>query len=117
MENQGGSIFHKIISREVPAEIIYEDELSIAIKDINPVAEFHYLVIPKKTIAKLSEAKEADKELLGHLLLVANKLAGEGGFLAEGFRVVINNGEKAGQTVFQLHLHVLGGREFSWPPG
>lgn len=117
MEIAEESIFHKIINREIPADIIYEDESAIAIKDINPVAEFHYLVIPKKTVPKLSDANEEDKELLGHLLLVAKKLASDAGFLEDGFRVVINNGEGAGQTVFQLHLHVLGGREFSWPPG
>ena len=111
------TIFHKIINKEIDSEIIYEDDLVIAISDINPVASTHILVIPKKTIPKLSESKTEDKELLGHMLLVCKDIAEQKNLSEDGYRVVINNGENAGQTVFQLHMHVLGGRDFSWPPG
>lgn len=111
------TIFHKIINKEIESEIIYEDELVIAISDINPVADIHILVIPKKTIPKLSKADQKDKELLGHMLLVCKEIAEIKNIAEDGYRVVINNGESAGQTVFQLHMHILGGRDFSWPPG
>ena len=111
------TIFHKIISREIPAEILHEDEHCIAIADIRPVSPTHMLVIPEKTLPKLSDATAADKELLGHVLLTAQKLAADKGLVEGGYRVVINCGENAGQTVFQLHAHVLGGRSFGWPPG
>ena len=111
------TIFHKIINKEIKADIIFEDELVIAIKDINPVADTHILVIPKKSIEKLSESNSEDKELLGHMLLVCKKIADQKNLDKDGYRIVINNGENAGQTVFQLHMHLLGGRSFSWPPG
>lgn len=111
------TIFHKIIRREIPAEIIFEDEFVIAIKDINAVADTHLLIIPKKDLSMLSHAQEQDKLLLGHMLLVCKDLAEKQAISANGFRVVINSGENAGQTVFQLHMHLLGGRKFSWPPG
>ncbi|MCY7332763.1 MAG: histidine triad nucleotide-binding protein [Pseudanabaena sp. CAN_BIN31] len=109
------TIFSKIIKREIPANIIYEDDLAIAFRDVNPQAPVHFLVIPKQPIVKLSEATIEDQSLLGHLLLVANKVAAQEGL--ENFRLVTNNGASAGQSVFHLHIHVLGGRSFDWPPG
>jgi histidine triad (HIT) family protein len=109
-------LFTKIIQREIPADIVYEDDLCLAFKDINPQAPMHVLLIPKKLIAKLGEAQPEDLSVLGHLLLVAPKIAAEQGY-GEHFRVVINNGEGVGQAVFHLHLHILGGRSFAWPPG
>jgi len=111
------TLFEKIAAKEIPAEIIYEDDHCFAIKDIRPQAPSHFLVIPRKVIPKLSQASQQDKELLGHLLLSCTEIAKKLGLDEEGFRVVINNGEMAGQTVFHLHLHVLGGRPLSWPPG
>ncbi|MBT8140003.1 MAG: histidine triad nucleotide-binding protein [Gammaproteobacteria bacterium] len=102
------TIFGKIISGEIPADKIYEDEHCIAINDVNPQAPVHVLVIPKRAIPKLSEATGDDQALLGHLLLVVKKLAAQLG-VAEGFRVIINNGKGGGQTVFHLHLHIIGG--------
>jgi len=110
------TIFAKIIDRELPADIVYEDDVCLAFKDVNPVAPFHVLVIPKREISKLAESQVGDAELLGTLLQVAAKVASDGGY-ANAFRVIINNGAKAGQTVFHLHLHVIAGRSFSWPPG
>lgn len=110
------TIFDKIIRREIPADIVYEDDRCLAFKDVNPTAPTHILVIPKKSIAKLADAEESDAELLGHLLFVAGKVA-EGEGVGDNFRLVINNGEEAGQTVFHLHLHIIGGRPLSWPPG
>ncbi|MFP1681298.1 histidine triad nucleotide-binding protein [Alloalcanivorax sp. C16-1] len=109
------TIFSKIIDREIPADIVYEDDQCLAFKDINPQAPTHFLVIPRKPIPKLSDADQDDKELLGHLLLVAGQVAREQGL--EDFRLNVNNGAGASQTVFHLHVHVLGGRPFSWPPG
>jgi len=109
------TIFSKIIKREIPATIIYEDDLAIAFRDVNPQAPVHFLVIPKQPIVKLSDATIEDQSLLGHLLLVANKVAVQEGL--EDFRLVTNNGAAAGQSVFHLHIHVLGGRSFDWPPG
>ncbi len=109
------TIFSKIIKREIPATIIYEDDLALAFRDVNPQAPVHFLVIPKQPIVKLSDATEADQSLLGHLLLVASKVAAQEGLT--GFRLVTNNGTEAGQTVFHLHIHVLGGRSLDWPPG
>lgn len=110
------TIFQKIIRREIPANIIYEDDLSLAFKDINPQAPTHFLVIPKKPIPMLTEATPEDQALLGHLLLVAQQVALQAG-LQNGYRVVINNGQDGGQTVYHLHLHVLGQRPMGWPPG
>ncbi|MDX2256327.1 MAG: histidine triad nucleotide-binding protein [Pseudanabaenaceae cyanobacterium bins.39] len=110
------TIFTKIINREIPATIIYEDELALAFRDINPQAPVHFLVIPKQPIVNLSDANPYDHQaLLGHLLLVASQVAAQEGLT--DFRLVTNNGADAGQTVFHLHLHVLGGRSFNWPPG
>ncbi len=109
------TLFSKIIQRQIPADIIYEDDQALAFRDINPQAPVHFLVIPKKPIAKLSDASDEDQALLGYLLLVANKVAAQEGLT--DFRVNVNNGAGASQTVFHLHIHVLGGRPFSWPPG
>ncbi len=109
------TLFGKIINREIEADIIFEDDQALAFRDINPQAPTHFLVIPKKPIPKLSDAEEIDEQLLGHLLLVARKVAAQEGL--EDFRLNINNGEGASQTIFHLHIHVLGGRSFSWPPG
>jgi len=111
------TIFQKIIDRELPAQIVYEDELSNAFKDINPAAHVHILVVPKIEIPKLEDATSENQEILGNLLLVSAKVAEAEGLKKNGYRVVINNGSHALQTVFQLHLHVLGGRMMSWPPG
>ena len=110
------TLFEKIINREIPSDILYEDDLSFVIKDINPQAPTHLLIIPKKVIPKLSDASEDDQMILGHLMLVAGKIADELG-LDETFRLVVNNGAKAGQSVFHLHLHLLSGRLLNWPPG
>lgn len=110
------TLFSKIIRREIPADIVYEDDLCLAFKDISPQAPTHILVIPKKPIPKLSDAQPEDKELLGHLLLAVSEVAKEQK-LDNGYRVVINTGEGGGQTVFHLHMHLLGGRNMEWPPG
>ncbi|WP_066377575.1 histidine triad nucleotide-binding protein [Anabaena sp. CA = ATCC 33047] len=110
------TIFSKIIRREIPANIVYEDDLALAFKDINPQAPVHLLVIPKKPIPKLADATPEDQALLGHLLLTA-KLVAEKAGLDDGYRVVINTGNDGGQTVYHLHLHILGGRSLAWPPG
>jgi len=109
------TIFSKIINKEIPADIVYEDDLSIAFNDISPEAPTHILVVPKKAIPKLSEINEEDENLLGHLLIVAKKITDKNNI--KDFRLVINNGSDAGQTVFHLHLHILAGRNFGWPPG
>lgn len=110
------TIFGKIIRREIPADIVYEDELALAFKDINPQAPTHILVIPKKPIPRLSEATAEDESLLGHLLWTVKKVAEKVG-LSKGYRVVINNGADGGQTVDHIHLHILGDRQMQWPPG
>ena len=110
------TLFEKIINKEIPAEIIYEDDVSIVIEDINPQAPTHLLIIPKKVIPKLSDASNEDQEILGHLMLVAGKMADQLG-LEETFRLVVNNGAKACQIVFPLHLHLISGRPLNWPPG
>jgi len=110
------TLFSKIIKREIPADIVYEDELCLAFRDINPQAPTHVLIIPKQEIAKLADAKAADQALLGHLLLAANKIARQLG-VENAFRLVVNNGADAGQSVFHLHVHLLAGRPFHWPPG
>ena len=110
------TIFGKIIRREIPADIVYEDDLALAFKDVNPQAPTHILVIPKKPIPRLSESSQEDTELMGHLLMTVKKVAGIAN-LKNGYRVVINNGKDGGQTVDHLHLHILGDRYLTWPPG
>jgi histidine triad (HIT) family protein len=110
------NIFLKIIERKIPADVVYEDDRSLAFRDINPQAPVHVLIIPKKVIPTHADLTDADKELLGHLHLVAAKLAKQFG-LEDGYRLVLNCKEGAGQTVPHLHLHLLGGRGMRWPPG
>ena len=110
------TLFGKIIRREIPADIVYEDDLCLAFRDINPQAPTHVLVIPKKEIAKLGDASAGDQALLGHLMLAAGKIARQLG-VGDAFRLIVNNGAEAGQSVFHLHLHILGGRKLRWPPG
>ncbi len=110
------TIFKKIIDREIPAKIIYEDELSLAFEDINPQAPTHVIVIPKKEIASVDDMAEEDEPLVGHLLAVIRRVAAERG-LSGGYRVVTNCGRDAGQEVMHLHFHLLAGRSFAWPPG
>jgi histidine triad (HIT) family protein len=110
------TIFSKIIDRSIPADILYEDDLCLAFRDIAPQAPIHVLVIPKKPIAKLADTTSQDHALLGHLLLTVKRVADQLG-LDNGYRVVINSGEDGGQAVYHLHLHLLGGRAMQWPPG
>jgi histidine triad (HIT) family protein len=110
------TLFGKIIRRELPAEIVYEDEWCLAFRDINPQAPTHVLLVPKKEIDKLSSATPEDQSLLGHMMLAAGTVARTLG-VGDTFRLVVNNGAEAGQTVFHLHLHILAGRKLKWPPG
>jgi histidine triad (HIT) family protein len=110
------NLFLKIINKQIPAKIAYEDDVALAFHDINPQAPVHVLIIPKKVIATHDELTDADKEMVGHLHLVAARLAKQFG-LDEGYRIVVNCRERAGQTVPHLHLHLIGGRNFAWPPG
>ena len=109
------TIFGKIARGEVPAQIVHQDDRALAFRDANPQAPVHILVIPRQPIARLDQAEAGDAELLGHLCLVANRVAREAGL--SDWRLVVNVGPGAGQSVFHLHLHVLGGRPLSWPPG
>ena len=111
------NIFEKIIAREIPADIVFEDEAVLAFRDVNPKAPVHVLIVPKKKLARLSEAGEEDEKLLGHLLLKAGEVARQLGLDKSGYRVVINNGRDGGETVPHLHCHILGGRGLGWPPG
>ncbi len=110
------TLFQRIIAREIPAKIAHEDDLCIAIHDIQPQAPVHLLIIPKRPIARINEAVAADQALLGHLLLTAQALARQLNLTA-GFRIVINNGPHGGESVPHLHVHLLGGRQLAWPPG
>lgn len=110
------TLFEKIIAREIPATIVYEDELCIAIRDINPTAPTHILLIPRKPMPRLCDATPEDQALLGHLMLTASKIADDEGY-GEAYRLVVNNGAAAGQSVFHLHLHIIAGRPLAWPPG
>ncbi len=111
------TLFQRIAAREIPAEFVHEDDLCFAIRDINPQAPVHVLVIPKKPLPRLAEATNEDLAVLGHLLLTVQKLAVSTGVAASGFRTVINSGTDGGETVPHLHVHLLGGRPLSWPPG
>lgn len=110
------SLFQKIADKEIPAKLIYEDETCVAFHDIAPQAPVHFLVVPRKLIPRIAESTSADETLIGHLLLVAKKVAADLK-LEKGFRIVINNGPDGGETVPHLHVHVLGGRHLKWPPG
>lgn len=111
------TLFEKIIARQIPAEIVYEDDLVLAFRDIKPVAPTHILIVPKKAIPRIAEAVPADHQVLGHMLLKASEIAQTEGLGETGFRLVINNGPDGGESVPHLHLHILGGRAMSWPPG
>ena len=112
----GKTIFQRIIDREIPANIVYEDDRCLAFRDVNPQAPTHILIIPRKAIASVAEVTEADEAILGHLFVVGRKLAEQEG-LSKGYRLVINCGSEAGQTVYHLHMHLIGGRPMNWPPG
>ena len=111
------TLFEKIIAREIPAQIVYEDEIVIAFRDINPQAPTHVLIIPKKAIPRIAEATSDDHKTLGHLLLKAAEVADKLGLKQPGYRLVFNNGPDAGEAVPHLHCHILGGRKMDWPPG
>jgi histidine triad (HIT) family protein len=113
----GDTIFGKIVRREIPADIVYENDDVLAFRDLNPQAPVHVLFIPKRTIATLNDAVASDAELLGKLLLAAADYAKREGFDKEGYRTVVNCNEHGGQTVFHLHVHLLAGRRMTWPPG
>ncbi|MEI8015118.1 MAG: histidine triad nucleotide-binding protein [Nitrospira sp.] len=110
-------LFCKIVERAIPAALVYEDDLVVAFDDINPQAPTHTLVIPQKHVVSIAELQELDVGLLGHLMLVGNKIAKLKGITDSGYRFVVNTGAHGGQSVFHLHLHVLGGRHMAWPPG
>src|ERR1700719_5075002 len=111
------TIFEKIIAREIPAKIIWEDDDAVAFHDVNPQAPLHVLIVRKKVVPRLEAATEADRALLGKLLLVARDLAKKLGVEKSGYRVVINSGPDAGESVPHLHVHLLGKRALAWPPG
>lgn len=110
------TLFEKIIDREIPGDIVHEDAHCVAFRDINPGAPVHILLVPRKPIARLCDATAEDQSLLGHLMLTASKIAAEQGH-GDAYRLVVNNGAAAGQSVFHLHLHILAGRPLKWPPG
>jgi histidine triad (HIT) family protein len=111
------TLFEKLIARQIPADIVYEDDLLFAFRDIHPQAPTHILVVPKKPIPRIAEAGHADEALLGRLLLKAAEVARSVGLADSGFRLVINNGRDGGESVPHLHCHILGGRPLGWPPG
>jgi histidine triad (HIT) family protein len=110
------TLFEKIIARQIPADIVFEDDLCLAFRDISPQAPTHILVVPKKPIPRIGVAQPEDQALLGHLFLTAATIA-RTAHLADGFRIVVNNGSHGGETVPHLHIHLLGGRHLVWPPG
>ena len=111
------SIFTKIIKREIPAAIVYEDDECIAFRDIDPKAPVHILLVPRKEIPSLAQVTENDKTLLGHLMVKASEIAKDQGISDSGHRVVVNTNKEGGQEVYHVHMHVLGGRQMTWPPG
>lgn len=113
---EGRTLFQKMADGDIPADMVFEDDHCIALRDINPQAPTHILVVPRKPIPSLNDLREDDAELVGHLFLVAKKLASDEG-LGDGYRTVFNCGPAAGQSVDHIHLHLLGGRKMSWPPG
>ena len=115
--SENNCLFCRILAKEIPAEIVHEDDRSVVIRDINPQAPTHVLVIPREHIESLDEASQRDEALLGHVLRVAARVANEAGLADAGYRTVINTGAGAGQSVFHLHVHVIGGRQLNWPPG
>ena len=113
----GKTLFEKIIAREIPGAIVYEDDLVVAFRDIRPQAPVHVLIVPRKPIVRMAEAKPEDQQVLGHLLLKAAAVASQLGLTQTGYRLVFNNGADAGEAVPHLHCHILGGRHLGWPPG
>jgi len=111
------TLFEKIIAREVPGDIVYEDDRVVAFRDIHPQAPTHILIVPRKPIVRVGQAEPQDREVLGHLLLKAAEVAKQAGLQDSGYRLVINNGPDAGEAVPHLHCHILGGRQMAWPPG
>ena len=113
------TFFDKLINKEIPSKIIYEDDICMAFRDINPQGPVHFLVIPKDKagLNRLSSASEEHKPLLGHLLYISQKVAHDEGLVEDGFRIVINDGKHGAQSVYHLHIHVIGGRQMNWPPG
>jgi len=110
------TIFTKIINKEIPADIVYEDDLCLAFKDINPQAPIHLLIIPKKPIATINDIAEEDRELVGHLFFTAGKIAKDLGIAEDGYRAVMNCNKNGGQDVYHIHLHLLAGKRLGWPP-
>lgn len=117
MDPHADCIFCKIIQKKIPSMIVHEDEYSLAFEDVSPQAPVHVLVVPKNHIVDIHSITVADRELVGHLFFVARTVASQKGLEKNGYRMVINNGRDAGQAVFHIHLHLLAGRKFSWPPG
>jgi len=115
--SQDNNVFSKIIAGEIPTEFVYEDDFCVAFNDINPQAPIHILIVPREPVASLDKARNKDQEMLGYLLLIAAEIAREQGFAENGYRIVINTNGDGGQTVFHLHVHLLGGRPFVFPPG
>lgn len=113
----GECIFCKIVDKKIPAKIVYEDEFTIAFEDINPQAPVHILVIPKKHVPTLLDIKDEDSSLISHLIMVAKRIAIDKGIAQRGFRIVTNCNPESGQTVYHIHIHLLGGRKMHWPPG
>lgn len=111
------TLFEKIAAREIPANIVYEDDKVVAFRDVNPQAPTHILIVPRKAIPRIAEAKPEDHAIIGHLLLKAAEVARQAGLSESGYRLVINNGRDGGETVPHLHCHILGGRHMAWPPG
>lgn len=111
------TIFSKIINKEIPAKIVYEDEICLAFHDIHPQAPTHVLLIPKKEIRSMADVKPEDKEILGHMMVKASEIAHQLGIAERGFRLVANTNQWGGQTVYHLHFHIMGGRSMTWPPG
>jgi histidine triad (HIT) family protein len=111
------TIFEKIIAREIPSQIVYEDDLVVAFRDVHPQAPVHLLIVPRKNLPRIALAGTEDQALLGHLLLKAGGVARQEGLEADGYRLVINNGANGGESVPHLHVHILGGRQMGWPPG
>lgn len=110
-------LFERIVRREIPADIVFEDDEVLAFRDVNPQAPTHILIIPKRRIATINDARDSDAALLGRLILSARQIAAEQGIAEDGYRLVFNCNSHGGQTVFHIHLHLLGGRSMAWPPG
>lgn len=115
--SENNCLFCRILAGEIPSTKVYEDDLTLAFRDINPQAPTHVLIIPKKHIPSLNDLSQDDQSLMGHLTLVASKLANQFGVVTSGYRTVINTGAGAGQSVWHIHVHLLGGRPLGWPPG